>query len=361
MRGRGALPLRPRLADPENPSPRPYPARGEKRKPYCPSARSTDRPACFGRALGRVHRVAQVSAGAVDALAGALRRAPAARTRRRPSVAPRAGAKVRRSVSFETPVVDRVSRNAGSAARLPNRPAAGTLNPQRGAEEGVVEQATIAKVTRRIVPFLNAVLFRGLSRPGERRLRRPRDEQGSRPSAVAYGFGAGIFFFSYFVFEVPSNLSLERFGARKWIARIMLSWDLSGAMAFIPIARRARRRAFYSRPRAARRRRGGLLPRHHFLSDTVVPRRLPRAHRRLLHGGDPALLGDRPAVSGGSSTCTAASGPPGWQWLFILEAVPAIILASSSSSISPTAPPGPPGWHPGERDWLRRPGWTRSS
>src|SRR6185295_1030322 len=45
---------------------------------------------------------------------------------------------------------------------------------------------------------------------------------------------AGIFFFTYFLFEVPSNLFLERFGARKWIARIMLSWGLlSGATAFI--------------------------------------------------------------------------------------------------------------------------------
>jgi hypothetical protein len=53
-------------------------------------------------------------------------------------------------------------------------------------------------------------------------------------SATAYGLGAAIFFFSYFIFEVPSNLALERFGARKWIARIMFSWGLvSGAMCFV--------------------------------------------------------------------------------------------------------------------------------
>ena len=53
-------------------------------------------------------------------------------------------------------------------------------------------------------------------------------------SATAYGLGAGIFFFSYFVFEVPSNLALERFGARQWIARIMFTWGmLSGAMVFV--------------------------------------------------------------------------------------------------------------------------------
>ena len=53
-------------------------------------------------------------------------------------------------------------------------------------------------------------------------------------SASAFGFGAGIFFLAYFLFEVPSNLFLERVGARKWIARIMFSWGLiSGATAFI--------------------------------------------------------------------------------------------------------------------------------
>ena len=43
-------------------------------------------------------------------------------------------------------------------------------------------------------------------------------------TAEMFGFGAGIFFFGYFIFEVPSNLILERVGARRWIARIMISW-----------------------------------------------------------------------------------------------------------------------------------------
>ena len=51
-------------------------------------------------------------------------------------------------------------------------------------------------------------------------------------SATAFGLGAGLFFFGYFVFEIPSNLALVRFGARRWLARIMLSWGLlSMAMA----------------------------------------------------------------------------------------------------------------------------------
>ena len=53
-------------------------------------------------------------------------------------------------------------------------------------------------------------------------------------SAYLYGWGAGIFFFSYFLFEIPSNLILERTGARLWIARIMLTWGIiSGLTAFV--------------------------------------------------------------------------------------------------------------------------------
>src|SRR6516162_5162230 len=53
-------------------------------------------------------------------------------------------------------------------------------------------------------------------------------------SSTAYGLGVGLFFPTYFLFEVPSNLALQRFGARRWIARIMFTWGLlSGAMAFV--------------------------------------------------------------------------------------------------------------------------------
>ena len=103
-----------------------------------------------------------------------------------------------------------------------------------------VEVRTIAKVTRRLVPFLIVCYFVAyLDRVnvGFAALTMNADLGLSQ---TAYGFGAGIFFIAYFIFEVPSNLMLERFGARKWIARIMLSWGiLSGAMAFIPAIARA--------------------------------------------------------------------------------------------------------------------------
>ena len=89
-----------------------------------------------------------------------------------------------------------------------------------------LEQRTIAKVTSRLVPFLILCYFVAyLDRVnvGFAALTMNKD---LGLSASAFGFGAGIFFLAYFLFEVPSNLFLERVGARKWIARIMFTWGL---------------------------------------------------------------------------------------------------------------------------------------
>ena len=98
-----------------------------------------------------------------------------------------------------------------------------------------VEIRTIAKVTTRLVPFLILCYFVAYLDRVNVGFAALTMNQDLGLSQTAFGFGAGIFFLAYFLFEVPSNLLLERFGARKWIARIMLSWGiLSGAMAFIP-------------------------------------------------------------------------------------------------------------------------------
>src|SRR5277367_40975 len=97
-----------------------------------------------------------------------------------------------------------------------------------------LEKRTMDKVTWRLVPFLMLcyfvayldrvnVGFAGASMSKDLGL-----------TAAAFGGAAGIFFIAYFFFEVPSNMALNRFGARKWIARIMFSWGLiTGAQAFV--------------------------------------------------------------------------------------------------------------------------------
>ena len=98
--------------------------------------------------------------------------------------------------------------------------------PTTVAADEVREQALLRIVRWRLLPFmfvLYIVSYIDRVNVGFASLQMNRD---LGLSASVYGLGAGIFFLGYFVFEVPSNLLLERFGARPWIARIMFTWGV---------------------------------------------------------------------------------------------------------------------------------------
>ncbi|MGH6805180.1 MAG: MFS transporter, partial [Methyloceanibacter sp.] len=101
-------------------------------------------------------------------------------------------------------------------------------------DQDQARQSAIAKATRRLIPFLclcYAVNFLDRVNVGFAALAMNED-LGFTTSM--FGAGAGIFFVGYILFEIPSNLALQRFGARIWIARIMISWGLlSAAMALV--------------------------------------------------------------------------------------------------------------------------------
>src|ERR1041384_6928606 len=89
-----------------------------------------------------------------------------------------------------------------------------------------LEQRAFAKAAWRLIPFmalLYVVSFLDRVNVGFAALTMNKD-LGFTPEI--YGFGAGVFFFGYFLFEVPSNLMLHRIGARRWIARIMVTWGV---------------------------------------------------------------------------------------------------------------------------------------
>ena len=97
-----------------------------------------------------------------------------------------------------------------------------------------IEIRTMGKVTRRLVPFLMLCYFIAYLDRVNVGFAGATMSRDLGLSAAAFGGAAGIFFIAYFFFEVPSNLALDRFGARRWIARIMFTWGLiSGAQAFV--------------------------------------------------------------------------------------------------------------------------------
>ncbi len=98
-----------------------------------------------------------------------------------------------------------------------------------------LERRTIRKVALRLLPFLGLLYFINyLDRTniGFAKLTMS-DDLGL--TQTAFGLASGIFFIGYLLLEVPSNLALHRFGARRWIARIMITWGIvASAMAFVP-------------------------------------------------------------------------------------------------------------------------------
>src|SRR3981189_1520030 len=98
-----------------------------------------------------------------------------------------------------------------------------------------VEKRTIGKVMRRLIPFLILCYFVAYLDRVNVSFAKLHMNQALGFSEAAFGLGAGLFFIAYFLFEVPSNIFLERVGARVWIARIMITWGVvSAAFAFIP-------------------------------------------------------------------------------------------------------------------------------
>ncbi len=101
-------------------------------------------------------------------------------------------------------------------------------------DDARLERSAIRRISLRLVPFLMVCYFVAFVDRVNLGFAGHDLSRDLHLSSTVFGFGAGIFFLAYFIFEVPSNLLLERFGARRWIARIMVTWGLvAAAMALM--------------------------------------------------------------------------------------------------------------------------------
>jgi MFS transporter, ACS family, tartrate transporter len=167
-------------------------------------------------------------------------------------------------------------------------------------------------------------------------------------TASMYGFGAGLFFLMYCSMEVPSNLIMTRLGPRRWIARIMISWGVvAGCMAFVksPLS-------FYTMRALLGVAEAGFYPAILFyLTQWFPPTNRARVIGYLNVAGPLAFLIGSP-VSGYLLGFDGLLNLRGWQWLFIIEALPAIILAGVVLIAMPDRPSEAKWLAPDERDWL---------
>jgi D-galactonate transporter len=220
-----------------------------------------------------------------------------------------------------------------------------------------VEVRTIAKVSKRLVPFLIVCYFVAYLDRVNVGFAALTMNQDLGLSQTAFGFGAGIFFIAYFIFEVPSNLLLERFGARKWIARIMLSWGiLSGAMAFIPPIARAtgfgNENTFYLVRVLLGVAEAGFFPGIIFYLTLWFPAEYRARIVGYFMAAIPLSTVIGAPISGALLYLHGGLGLAGWQWLFIIEAVPAIILAVVVFFYLTDRPADAMWLAPDERSWL---------
>ena len=140
---------------------------------------------------------------------------------------------------------------------------------------------------------------------------------------AAYGLGAGLFFIGYFLFEVPSNLMLDKFGARKWFARILLTWGLiTLAMALIEGPK-----SFYALRFLLGVAEAGFFPGVLYLITQWYPVR----HRGKIMGmfvlSQPIAMMIAGPLAGALLGMDGIANMHGWQWLFILVGLPAVLLA----------------------------------
>lgn len=216
------------------------------------------------------------------------------------------------------------------------------------AREQSMEVRTIRKVTWRIVPFLMLsyfVSFVDRVNVGFAALQMNRQ---LHLSPAVFGFGGGLFFLSYFLCEVPSNLLLERIGARRWIARIMVTWGvLAIGTAWVSGAR-----SFYAMRLFLGAAEAGFFPGVILYLTYWFPREY---HARVMAMFTVAI----PVSSFLGSPISAALlgvdgwlGLRGWQWMFIFEGAPAIVLGFACLLVLTDKPAQAKWLDDKERRWL---------
>lgn len=202
-------------------------------------------------------------------------------------------------------------------------------------------RATFAKVSLRLLPLLFVsyiIAYLDRVNVGFAKLQMAAALQ---LSDATYGFGAGIFFIGYFLFEVPSNLILERVGARVWIARIMITWGLvSSAFAFVDVIPWGPLPALFGMPQnefsfyALRMLLGvaeaGFFPGIIlYLTYWFPSARRARTVALFMTAIAVANVVGAPLSGAIMQYMDGAGGWQGWRWLFVTEALPSLLVGAA--------------------------------
>ncbi len=169
-------------------------------------------------------------------------------------------------------------------------------------------------------------------------------------SASMYGLGVGMFYISYILFEIPSNVIMTKVGARRWIARIMITWGIvSTGMAFVHSANQLYVMRFLLGMAEA-----GFAPGIIYYISCWFPKsNRARAMSFFYMGSVAASIIGLP-VSGAILNMHGIAEIAGWRWLFALEGIPALVLGVLVLWRLPDTPDHAPWLNPEQKSWLKQ-------
>jgi MFS family permease len=184
------------------------------------------------------------------------------------------------------------------------------------------ERRVFAKIGWRLMPILilayifnyldrNNVGFAGLTM-----------NQAIGLTATEFGFGAGVFFVGYCLLEIPSNIALYRVGARVWLSRIMISWGLVSAATALAVGPNS----FYALRLLLGATEAGFFPGVAFYLGTWFPAQYRTRMIAWFMVAIPVSSVIGGPISGWLLTMNGVSGIAGWQWMFLLEGLPVVLI-----------------------------------
>jgi ACS family tartrate transporter-like MFS transporter len=212
----------------------------------------------------------------------------------------------------------------------------------------LLEQDTIRKITWRLIPFLMLlyfVAFLDRINVGFAALTMNKDVG---LTSQMFGLGAGIFFLGYFAFEVPSTIIMHKVGARFWIGRVMITWGMvSIAMVFTrgPIS-------FYVLRFLLGLAEAGFFPGIILYLSYWFPANHRSTVTAMFMAAAPIAGFIGSPISGALMELNGLAGLRGWQWLFLLEGFPALVLGFIAFRFLTDRPADAAWLAPEERDWL---------
>jgi MFS transporter, ACS family, tartrate transporter len=231
--------------------------------------------------------------------------------------------------------------NAGNAATA-------TVTELAARGTRLLEQETIRRVTMRLIPVLMLDYFCASLDRSNIGMAATTLSTDLGFSNTQFGFGAGVFFFGYFLAEIPSNLILNRVGARRWISRILITWGvLSGLTAFV-----WNDWSFYGVRFLLGLAEAGFFPGMLLYMTWWFPAGYRSRMTALFMsaGVFSSIIG--PPIGGLLLRLNGVLGLAGWQWLFIVEAMPSVIMCFVTWRVLTDRPKDAAWLRPDQQTWL---------